>query len=123
MYSDFISENLGMTLTREENPKFEPINIYGEKHVSTQRKRAFDRKHEKRMKDIYKNSNEYMSICTEANHGDKIFYKRTWMSNGKGSASRFLKKRAHKKIRQYNGEFPSKGNCCQKIFDYWWEIC
>lgn len=77
-----------------------------------------------------KNNRHYLNK-KEKRHIEHL-YQISWMNvidNGewkqrvyRGKRSAFLKKWSNKKIRNYNGELPKKGNNHHKVFDFWWEL-
>lgn len=54
----------------------------------------------------------------ERRYEEGLYPKRYYRSK----ISSYLKKQSNKKIRRYKGGFPSKGNCCHKVYDYWWKL-
>lgn len=90
------------------------------------------RKRNKRERDLlYQN---HLKLLAENYHGcyycDKIYIKgKGFVENPKPYYKRFyrrrvskcLKKVSNRKIRRYEGEI-SNGNCCHKIYDFWWEL-
>lgn len=62
-------------------------------------------------------------------HVDERKFKGEWVENPKpyykriyrSKMSKYLKKRANRKIRRYNGELHNGYQHIHKVFDFWWE--